>query len=74
MHRWLPSQENLMTAFKAAWYPLIAATAIVLAACQPAEGPVERAGKAVDQAAQKAGDQIEKAGDKVKDAVEDAKK
>ena len=53
-----------MTAFNAAWYPLIAATAIVLAACQPA----------VDQAAQKAGDQIEKAGDKVKDAVEDAKK
>jgi predicted small secreted protein len=57
-----------------AFYALIAASALVLAACQPAEGPAERAGKAVDNAAEKAGDQIEKAGDKVKDAVDDAKK
>lgn len=59
---------------KTALYPAIAIAALVIAACQPAEGPVERAGKAVDNAAQKAGDQIEKAGDKVKDAVDDAKK
>lgn len=63
-----------MICFKTALYPWIAATALVLAACQPAEGPVERAGKAVDNAAEKAGEQIEKAGDKVKEAVEDAKK
>lgn len=59
---------------KTALYPVIALAAIVIAACQPAEGPAERAGKAVDNAAQKAGDQIEKAGDKVKEAVDDAKK
>ncbi|MDL2337390.1 MAG: hypothetical protein QFE16_06065 [Pseudomonadota bacterium] len=63
-----------MNHIKAALYPLVAVAALVLAACQPAEGPAERAGKAVDNAAQKAGDQIEKAGDKVKDAVDDAKK
>lgn len=55
-------------------YAFVTLCAIATAACQPAEGPAERAGKQVDQAAQKAGDQIEKAGDKVKDAVEDAKK
>lgn len=63
-----------MKYLQATLYPLIAAAALVLAACQPAEGPVERAGKAVDNAAEKAGDQIEKAGDKVKEVVEDAKK
>ncbi len=63
-----------MPHFKAALYPLIAAGSVMLAACQPAEGPAERAGKAVDNAAEKAGEQIEKAGDKVKEAVEDAKK
>ena len=59
---------------KTALYPAIAVAAIVIAACQPAEGPVERAGKSVDNAAKKAGDQIEKAGDKIKDTVNDAKK
>jgi predicted small secreted protein len=57
-----------------ALYVFIAAGSLAMAACQPAEGPAERAGKSVDNAAQKAGDQIEKAGDKVKDAVDDAKK
>jgi hypothetical protein len=47
---------------------------LAMAACQPKEGPAERAGKSIDNAAQKAGDQVEKAGDKVKDAVNDAKK
>jgi hypothetical protein len=55
-------------------YVFVTVCAIATAACQPAEGPAERAGKQVDQAAQKAGDQIEKAGDKVQDAAEDAKK
>jgi hypothetical protein len=55
-------------------YAFIAASSLAMAACQPAEGPAERAGKQVDQAADKAGDKIEKAGDKVKDAIDDAKK
>lgn len=54
-------------------YVFIAVVALAVVACQPKEGPVEKAGKAVDNAAQQAGDQIEKAGDKIKDAVEDAK-
>ena len=52
----------------------LAAVGFGLAACQPAEGPAERAGKAIDNATDKAADSIEKAGDKVKDAVNDAKK
>ena len=55
-------------------FVFIAVAALAVVACQPKEGPVEKAGKAVDNATQKAGDQIEKAGDKVKDAVDDAKK
>ena len=55
-------------------YVFIAVVALAVVACQPKEGPAEKAGKAVDNAAQKAGDQIEKAGDKVKDAVDNAKK
>jgi predicted small lipoprotein YifL len=38
------------------------------------EGPVEKAGKKVDETVQKAGEQIEKAGEKVQEAVQDAKK
>ena len=38
------------------------------------EGPMERAGKKVDQTVEKAGEQIEKAGESVQDAVKDAKK
>jgi predicted small secreted protein len=59
---------------KTTLYPIIAAASLVLAACQPAEGPLERAGKSVDKAAEKVGDSAEKAGDKIKDAVNDAKK
>lgn len=33
------------------------------------EGPVEKAGKKVDQTIEKAGEQIEKAGEKVQDAA-----
>ena len=49
-------------------------TLFALAACQPAEGPAERAGKQIDNAAEKVGDQVEKAGDKIKDATKEAKK
>jgi len=38
------------------------------------EGPLEKAGKKVDQTVEKAGEQIEKAGEKVQDAVKDVKK
>lgn len=41
-----------------------------LAACEQ-EGPAERAGKAIDNAAEQAGEKIEKAGEKIRDAVED---
>lgn len=53
---------------------------IAVSGCQKPEGPMERSGKAIDNAADKAGHQInkavektgdslEKAGDKVKDSV-----
>lgn len=40
-----------------------------LSGCQKPEGPMERAGKDVDNAVAKAGQQIEKAGDKIEDAT-----
>lgn len=56
------------------------ATAIVLsfavaglAACEK-EGPMERAGKSVDNAGEKVGEKIEQAGEKLQDAAKDAKK
>ena len=44
-----------------------------LSACQK-EGPMERAGKAVDNAGSKVGEKIENAGEKLQDAAKDAKK
>ncbi len=55
-------------------YTLVVAASLTMAACQPAEGPLEKAGKSIDQAGQKVGDEAAKAGDKIKDAVKDAKK
>jgi hypothetical protein len=53
--------------------PLLALVAIAfalgLAACEKKEGPMERAGKSIDNAAAKTGQQIEKAGDKIQDAA-----
>jgi predicted small secreted protein len=63
-----------MSTFKTALYTVLAAGVLALTACQPAEGPLERAGKSVDKAAAKVGNEAEKIGDKVKDAVNDAKK
>jgi hypothetical protein len=45
-----------------------------LAACQKEEGPMEKAGKSVDNAAGKVGDKVEDAGDAVKDATNGDKK
>lgn len=44
-----------------------------LTACEK-EGPMERAGKAVDNAGEKVGETVEKAGEKLQDAAKDAKK
>ncbi|HVF64538.1 MAG TPA: hypothetical protein VNE58_11140 [Casimicrobiaceae bacterium] len=43
-------------------------TLIAVAGCQN-EGPAERAGNNIDNAANKAGPQMEKAGDKIHDAT-----
>ena len=42
---------------------------VALSGCQKQEGPMERAGKDVDNAVSKAGQQIEKAGDKIDGAA-----
>ena len=51
----------------------VAACSLVIAACQPAEGPAERTGRNVDSAAKKVGEQVDKASEKFKNAVNDAK-
>jgi predicted small secreted protein len=55
-------------------YIFVAAASLAMAACQPAEGPAERAGKSLDEAAQKVSNQAEKAGDKLKEKIDEAKK
>lgn len=49
----------------------VAMTALLaaLAGCEKNEGPMEKAGKEVDNAAATVGDKIEQAGDKVQDAT-----
>lgn len=42
----------------------------LLAGCEK-EGPAERTGEAIDDAARKTGEQIEEAGEKIKDCVDD---
>ena len=59
----LPGSENC------GMKPLMIVIALVaLAACRQ-EGPVEKAGRQVDQAGEKAARSIEKAGENVRDAV-----
>lgn len=55
-------------------YVLVATCSLAMAACQPAEGPAERAGRHVDNAAKKVGEQVDKAADKTKEALDSAKK
>ena len=57
-----------------ALYVFVATCALAVVACQPAEGPAERAGKSIDNAAKKVGNEVDKAADKAKDAIDDAKK
>ena len=63
-----------MSTFKTALLAFVATLSLAMAACQPHEGPAERAGKSVDNAAEKAGQKIENAGDKIQDKANDAKK
>lgn len=52
----------------------IAALLAVLSGCEKKEGPLEKAGKEVDNAAATVGQNIEKAGEKVQDAAQGDKK
>jgi hypothetical protein len=45
-----------------------------LSACEKKEGPVERAGKAIDKSVESAGQKLEKAGQDIQDAAKDLKK
>ena len=45
-----------------------------LTGCQKKEGPVEKAGKQIDNAMEKTGQQMEKAGDKIEETAKDANK
>jgi hypothetical protein len=47
----------------------MSALLVALPACEKQEGPMEQAGKKVDQTVEKAGEQIEKAGDSIQDAT-----
>jgi len=58
-----------MSTAKFSLFAFAAAVTLATAACQPHEGPAERAGKSVDNAAEKAGQKMENAGDKIEDAA-----
>jgi len=53
---------------------LMGALLVTLFACQRQEGPAERAGKSLDNAAEKAGQKIEKVGNNIQDAAKGNKK
>jgi hypothetical protein len=53
---------------------VMSALLVALPGCQKQEGPAERAGKSLDNAAAKAGQQVEKAGDAIQDAAKGNKK
>ena len=48
---------------------VMSALLVALPGCEKQEGPMEQAGKKVDQGVEKAGEQIEKAGDRIQDAT-----
>ena len=47
----------------------MSALLVALPGCEKQEGPMEQAGKKVDQGVEDAGKQIEKAGDNIQDAA-----
>jgi len=59
---------------KTALFTFVATCALAMGACQPAEGPADQAGQAVDNAARQVGQQLDKAADKVEDAAKEADK
>ena len=66
---------NMITLAKTLGIALVIGVLFVtLPGCQQQEGPVERAGKQVDQTVDKVGQQIEKAGEKIQDATKSDKK
>ena len=52
----------------------IATMLVALSGCEKKEGPLEKAGKEVDNAAATVGQKIENAGDKMQDAAKGDKK
>jgi predicted small lipoprotein YifL len=52
----------------------IAAMLVALSGCEKKEGPLEKAGKEVDNAAATVGQKIENAGEKMQDAAQGDKK
>jgi predicted small secreted protein len=52
----------------------VSAMLVALSGCEKKEGPLEKAGKEVDNAAATAGQKIEKAGEKIQDAAKGDKK
>lgn len=52
----------------------MSALLVALPGCEKQEGPMEQAGKKVDQGMENAGEQIEKAGDSTQDAAKVDKK
>ncbi|CUA95309.1 hypothetical protein [Thiomonas bhubaneswarensis] len=62
-----------MSASRRRTYTLAALLALSLAGglsgCQKPEGPAEKAGKAIDNAAAQAGQQVQKAGEKIQDTA-----
>jgi hypothetical protein len=57
-----------------ALYVFVATCALAMTACQPAEGPVQRSGKSLDNAAKRVANAVDKASDQTKDAIDDARK
>jgi len=48
---------------------IMSAFLVVLSGCEGNEGPVEKAGKKIDQTTQKLGEKIEAAGESIQDAA-----
>lgn len=71
---YLVNQKGKMMKFKLTIGASVVMTALLaaLTGCQKQEGPVEKAGKKVDQAVEKAGEKIDKATEKVGEKVEKA--
>ncbi len=49
---------------------IMGALLVALSGCDRHEGPAEKAGKSVDQAAEQAGEKIEEAGEKIQEAAQ----